>query len=206
MPVLGLIPDQDLVTWPKSGMVGIIDLEFTAWEGSWKRSWSEPWEWREIVQIGFIAVDAALNFEQKFTKEILVNPRINTNLSDYFQDLTGITQANLNLNGVCLKDGLSLLNDSIAEVDQIIFNGQDGLIIRENCELQGIDYPWGNHNFFNFRPLLASTLNLPQSVLVSSDLTSIARINYYRGRAHTALDDCKAIACALGEWRKKDIL
>ena len=55
---------NDTTTYPqdpfhpdkKGGEFVLFDLEFTAWEGSLERGWSEPWEAREIIQIGAVRV------------------------------------------------------------------------------------------------------------------------------------------------------
>jgi hypothetical protein len=38
--------------------VVVFDTEFTAWRGSMERNWAGPGEFREIVQIGAVRIDA----------------------------------------------------------------------------------------------------------------------------------------------------
>jgi hypothetical protein len=60
---------------------------------------------------------------------------------------------------------------------------------------------------FNFRPLLAKTLDEPASRLTSSELPKLAGVTL-QGQAHSALFDCRAIArafCARERWRKEAI-
>jgi len=67
----------------------IFDLEFTTWAGAQDRDWSHPGEFREIVQIGALRVDAAsLEIVGEFDR--LVRPRRNPLLSEFFQELNGI--------------------------------------------------------------------------------------------------------------------
>ena len=78
----------------------VMDLEWTAWEGSWQRHWSGPGEEMEIVQIGAVKLADTSGLEELDAFEILVRPRINPKLDGYFTDLTGITQDRLDREGV----------------------------------------------------------------------------------------------------------
>ena len=71
----------------------IFDTEFTAWEGSMQRNWSGENEYKELVQISAFRIKKKGN-NIAITKKlnIYVLPRINRNLSEYFIELTGITQ------------------------------------------------------------------------------------------------------------------
>jgi inhibitor of KinA sporulation pathway (predicted exonuclease) len=205
MPILDLVLDPALSAWPQQGRIGILDLEFTAWDGSWKRAWSEPWEWREIVQVGLLSVDASLAFAPLEGVETLVKPQRNPELSNYFQSLTGITQDRLVREGRSLFEAMADMQALMSGIDMVIFNGYDGQILRENCVLLGCEFPWPHVPAYNFRPLLSSVLNHPSEELVSSALPILAGVENI-GQAHTALDDCRAIAAALGKWRSSAVL
>ncbi len=204
MPTLELPADSALPKWPRVGPVAILDLEYTAWEGSVARSWSEPWEWREIVQIGALTVDAP-RFTPRDELEILVKPQRNPSLSDYFQKLTGITQADVDAEGVTFVAALEKLVSFLAAVEIVMFNGYDGRILRENCAFNGVAFPLAAERMFDFRSLLASTLSLPLQALVSSRLPKLAGIEV-NGCAHSGLHDCRAIAASLGHWRASGVL
>ena len=67
--------------------ITIFDLEYTAWECSMARHWLVPGEFKEVVQIGAVRLDAdTLTVLDEL--EILVRPRINPHLSPYFETLT----------------------------------------------------------------------------------------------------------------------
>ena len=74
--------------------ITIFDLEYTAWECSMARHWLMPGEFKEVVQIGAVKLDAD-SFAVLGEFEILVRPRINPLLSPYFEKLTGITSARI---------------------------------------------------------------------------------------------------------------
>ena len=85
----------------------IFDLEFTSWPGSNERNWSLPEEDREIIQIGAIKIELTGKMRELDSFQILVRPLKNPILSDYFVDLTGITQDKVEKNGVLFPVALS---------------------------------------------------------------------------------------------------
>lgn len=202
MPTLDLAADPPLEAWPVDGRVAVLDLEYTAWDGSAVRNWQEAWEWREIVEIGCVVADAGDDFAIVAEFAALVRPLRNPVLSDYFIQLTGIEQSRLDRDAVSLAAAADDLIALCATSDRIIFNGTDGEVLRENCVMQDIDLPWPVERMFNFRPLLAQTLDRPAGELISSDLPAIAGIEF-NGPAHTALHDCRAITSAFAAWRQQ---
>lgn len=201
MPVLPLRRDPSLGSWPIRGLVGIMDLEFTAWPGSMQRDWSGADEWREIVQIGILIADAGDGFAVRDEFEVMVKPRNKPILSEYFVALTGITQDRLDAEGKSMAHVLPGLAQFGVAAELVLFNGRDGEILRENCAMHGLDSPLPEERMFNFRPLLARTLGRRPEELASSDLPALAGAPI-EGRAHTALHDCRSIAAALSVWRR----
>lgn len=204
MPTLDIGFDATLPTWPNAGQIAILDLEYTAWEGSAQRCWSEPWEWREIVQIGMVLVDAqTFTVQQGF--EVLVRPERNPILSGYIVALTGITQERMEYEAVSFNAALHAVTPLGDAVECIIFNGNDGQILRENCAFHGITAPWPDARMFNFRPLLAVSLKRQPDELTSSDLPALAGI-HVTGHSHSALHDCQSIAGAFAAWRNAGLI
>src|ERR1700748_1153496 len=83
----------------------VFDLEFTAWECSMASHWLRPGEFKEVVQIGAVKLDAA-SFEIIASFDVLVRPRINVDLSPYFENLTGITNGQVADRGVDFPEAL----------------------------------------------------------------------------------------------------
>src|ERR1700761_3759085 len=82
----------------------VFDLEFTAWECSMASHWLRPGEFKEVVQIGAVRLDGGtFRILEEFDQ--LVRPRINGVPSPYFENLTGITTAELAKSGVDFADG-----------------------------------------------------------------------------------------------------
>lgn len=117
--------------------VVLLDLEYTAWEGSLARKWSEPDEHMEIVQIGAIRLDRSTLVEQS-SFEVLVRPRVNPVLSDYFVSLTGITNEQLAACGVDFEAAYDLFK-AFRGKDEIYAFGHDDHVWQENIDLYGLD-------------------------------------------------------------------
>ena len=84
----------------------IYDTEFTAWPGSQERNWNLPNEYRELVAIGALKIKKENNkYIIEDSLKILFIPRINSILSDYFVNLTSITNDEINKYGYDYKDG-----------------------------------------------------------------------------------------------------
>jgi len=83
----------------------IFDLEYTAWEGMERRlKFAE----REVIQIGAIKInfdDIDINIISTFQE--FVKPTVNPQLSDYIINLTGITQQNVEEQGLTLLEALN---------------------------------------------------------------------------------------------------
>src|SRR5262249_35939138 len=110
--------------------------EFTAWPGSMAARWTRPGEYTEVVQIGAVKLDVErLSIVDEF--EMLARPRLNPLLSQYFIDLTGITNARLAASGVDFVVAYRAFLDFAGEGALWAF-GRDDLIFERNLKL----YAW----------------------------------------------------------------
>jgi inhibitor of KinA sporulation pathway (predicted exonuclease) len=124
-----MLPDR-FVLW---------DTEYTAWKGSQERNWSGKGEYREIVQIGAIALEGpALVEESAFS--VFIQPVKNPELSEYFIELTGITQNDILSSGVSFGEALSRFESWVSESPCYSFGGDES-VLKENCELFGLPFP-----------------------------------------------------------------
>ena len=78
----------------------IFDTEYTSWKGCQEHGWRGRQK-REIVQISAIRVSNDLRVLDTFN--VLCRPSINPILSDYFVNLTGITNKQIQSHGVSFK-------------------------------------------------------------------------------------------------------
>lgn len=172
----------------------VYDLEYTSWEGARERRWSGPGEHREIVQIGAVVLDDG--FSELNSLEILVQPRRNPVLSDYFTRLTGITQARLDGEGVDVDQALDRFLDFAGPCMPLVSNGLDALVLAENCRLLDRPDPFAGRTMDVYPYLLTAS---GRSELFSCDLPAIFGLPPVDGAAHTALADARCVAAALAQ-------
>jgi inhibitor of KinA sporulation pathway (predicted exonuclease) len=171
----------------------IFDLEFTAWEGSLARHWLAPGEFKEVVQIGAVRLNAR-DFATSESFNCLVRPRINPRLSDYFENLTGISDHRLSVEGVDFEEAhrhfLAFAGDSV-----VAAFGRDDLVLEENIRLYGLKDVPPLPPFRNLRDWFDAQ-GFDTSRLHSCDIGPLLGIPF-EGREHDALCDARSIASGM---------
>jgi inhibitor of KinA sporulation pathway (predicted exonuclease) len=171
----------------------LFDLEFTAWEGSMARSWSLPHEHREIVQIGAVRLGTEA-LEEQATLDLLVVPRINPRLSDYFVELTGISNEEVAARGHDFAHAYQEFLAFVGDAPVGCF-GRDDRVLMENLALYALrDLP-RPPRAIDFRAwIVAHGVDLTgvHSGMVAGQL-GLA----FTGRIHNALDDARSLATAV---------
>ncbi len=121
----------------------VFDTEFTSWRGCQENGWND-WQKKELVQIAAIKVDSK-TLDVVDTLNLYIKPKFNPVLSDYFINLTKITNEIINEKGTdfesaykmfcefskgltCFSHGWGLEFENIA----------DGKIINENLVLNNV--------------------------------------------------------------------
>ena len=145
----------------------IYDTEYTAWDGSQKRKWSEPWEHREIIQIGAVKLELHEGLREIDFFNVLVKPQINPQLSGYIIKLTGITQEQIEKNGVSFLSAMEMFLHFAGQDGILACNHKDYIVIEENYELQNRTLPIKKNRFLNINPFLSYYTN--SALVVSSD-------------------------------------
>lgn len=183
----------DLETILTARRLVIYDTEFTSWQGSFERQWSGPGEYREIVQLGAVLLDGNLEEANNFSR--LVRPKINPVLSDYFTDLTGITNDDLGRDGRTFQEVLGGFLDFCADAEFVCAFGHDDVVIRENCALLGEYDLAARIDFTNIRASLCDFAGISQGTF-SAQLPGLFGLPL-QSRGHEALSDARAIASVL---------
>lgn len=196
--------DHELKTWPTAGEAVIWDTEFTSWEGAQAAGFIEPWQHREIIQIGAAIVDCANGFTEKGLFQVLIKPTANPRLSDYIQDLTGITQAQLDLHGRSLTAALVDFQAFIGPARPLLSHGGDGRVLMETCAVGGVAQPIDPHRFWDFRPMLSRRMGL-KTFAVSSALPLKAGLDA-DGKDHDALHDVRNLVRVLRKMRRDALI
>ena len=175
----------------------IFDLEFTAWEGSVARHWLGPGEFKEVVQIGAVRLGADWATGESF--DCFVRPRINPQLSDYFENLTGISNQRLAEEGVAFEEALRRFL-AFADSGFIAAFGRDDLVLEENMRLYGLKSaplpPYLNlRDWFDAQGFDTSRLH-------SCDIGPLLGVPF-EGQTHNALCDARSIAAGISVLLKR---
>lgn len=178
---------------PGAGVLTVFDLEFTAWECSMANHWLRPGEFKEVVQIGAVRLDAA-RFHILDEFEILIRPRVNSTLSPYFESLTGITNDRLARHGVDFAEGYDRFVE-FAGGGPIGAFGHDEWVLEENIRLYGLKQMKTLPAFHDLRAWFAAHQVDPRG-LHSCDIGPSLGAPLV-GRAHDALDDARSVAAGM---------
>ena len=183
--------------------VVVFDLEWTTWEDFWKHDWDLPGKYPEIVQIGAVKLDGADGFREIAGFQTLVCPAHNPVLSDYFIDLTGLTQAKVDGEGISFPRALAAFTGFIGDdpVETASW-GTDAEMIERNCGLCGIPVPAVFARSIDLRPRMWEIIGNKAKFAFSSDLPAVLGLPS-EGVAHDALGDARSIAAALRYLRRE---
>jgi inhibitor of KinA sporulation pathway (predicted exonuclease) len=170
----------------------VYDLEFTAWEGSMRHRWLRPGEFKEVVQIGAVKVDAlTLDVRERFS--VLVRPRVNREISPYLEKLTGISNDILRAGGV---DFAQAYDAFLAFADGAVCSafGRDELVFEENERLYGLA-PRPKPEYRDSRPWFRAQ-GFETSGLHSCDVGPKLGVPF-EGHIHDALADSLSVAAGM---------
>ena len=182
----------------------IFDTEYTAWEGSQKRGWSGENEYMELVQIGALKVvktPKTIKIVKKLN--IYIKPKKNPELSEYFTNLTGITQNTLDKKGVTFNEAMKQFYNFCKTKNNVklpMFSyGNDYDIIKYNLKLNSINkksrfYKW-EKKFYDIRPIFDCYVDT--SKYTSGTIYKAFDIDSKNANVHNALWDCKSIFYSL---------
>ncbi len=194
-----------LTTFPTTGEVVVFDTEQTAWEGAMARRWSGPGEYREIIQIGGVRVDAGAGFRERAAFVAWLRPTLNPVLSDYITGLTGITQDTLARRGVSLDEGMAAFAAFAAGVPALSF-GDDGMLMHDNFRLVGRESVLGGVAFQDMRSALMRAVGRdPAEPLSSCHLPACVGLAF-EGQTHDALADSRALVAVMRTLRHQGAL
>jgi inhibitor of KinA sporulation pathway (predicted exonuclease) len=181
---------QIKVSRPASPVITVFDLEYTAWECSMARHWLTPGEFREVVQIGAVRLDAD-SFQVLDEMDLLVRPRINGELSPYLQNLTGISNEAVAQRGMDFEAAYRRFVDFAAGGPIAAF-GHDEHVLADNLRLYGLRTAPALPVFYDLRGWFAA-LGIDPRGMMSCEIGPLLGVPF-EGRAHNALDDARSIA------------
>jgi len=172
--------------------VVVFDLEFTAWQGSMQSRWMRPGEFKEIVQIGAVKVDASFAPGAQF--DVLVRPRLNPALSAYFVDLTGITDEAVAARGIDFAEAYRAFVGFAGPLPIVAF-GRDDLVFADNLRLYGLNGVPPLPRFVDVRDWLMA-LGVDPRGKHACDIGPAAGVPF-EGHTHNALHDALSVAAGI---------
>ncbi|MBQ8677599.1 MAG: hypothetical protein IJ529_03940 [Alphaproteobacteria bacterium] len=133
----------------------IFDTEYTSWKGCQEKGWSGARK-KEIVQIAALKVTEDLQVIAEFNK--LCRPVINPILSDYFVNLTHITNEMISQEGILFEKAFTEFKEFVGQ-NTCFSHGwgadfehkSDGAIIDENIDLYHLRLK-NDIKYFNIAP------------------------------------------------------
>ena len=176
-----------------SPTITIFDLEFTAWECSMARHWLSPGEFKEVVQIGAVKLDAE-SFAILSEFDMLVRPRINPVLSPYFEKLTGISSAAVARQGVDFAVAYARFLEFAGEGPIAAF-GHDERVLEGNIRLYGMTGARPLPVYYDLRGWFAVQGVDPRG-MHSCDVAPALGLAF-AGQTHNALNDARSLAGAM---------
>lgn len=172
----------------------VFDTEFTAWQGSQERNWSLPNEYKELVQISAIKVNKG---EIEEILDLYIKPKKNPILSDYFINLTGITNDDLKEKGISFEDGIEKFY-KFSKNYNLYSYGPDWKIINENLNLYNFnksskffDKDWTSQ-FFDFRDKL-KCYDIDTSKYTSGTIYKAFNLKLENHHVHNSFDDAYSL-------------
>lgn len=171
----------------------LFDTEFTTWEGAMASNWSEPWQHRELVQVAAMKIDIQ-TLEEIERFNVVVKPQKNPDVSDYFVDLTGITNEFVNENGVSFEEMHAKFEDFVKDAKAWSF-GNDGGVFEENYDLYDLGQLQGRIDFQNLHRFFQQQ-GVDVKAINSGKLASYFGLNI-EIHEHNAMDDVRSIHAAL---------
>ena len=173
--------------------ITIFDLEYTAWECSMARSWLTPGEFREVVQIGAVKLDAD-SFAVQAEFDVLVRPRFNPLISPYLENLTGITRDQIASRGVDFRTAYDRFLAFAGECPIAAF-GHDEYVLEENLRHNGITDARPLPLFYDLRGWFAVQGIDPRG-RHSCEIGPALGVPF-TGQTHNALDDARSLAAGM---------
>lgn len=156
------------------------------------RHWQAPGEYKEVVQIGALKVTA--DYGVVDTLDILVRPRLNPVLSSYFEELTGITNADVEARGIDFREAYEAFVRFTGPLPILAF-GRDDLVLSQMIRLYGLKNVPSLPPYVDLRAWLADN-GIDPSKLHSCDVGLAAGVAF-EGRKHNAVWDCRSLAAGI---------
>ena len=173
----------------------IIDIEATCWNGK-----IPPGQRSEIIEFGICILDIDTG-EISQNEGILVKPERST-ISPFCTELTTITQALLDKEGITFKEACTKLREEYNPKQYVwaSYGFYDIKMIKNQCKIRDIEYPMSQEHI-NVKELFSKVKGISKKVGMKGalDMLNIS----LEGTHHRGVDDAKNIAKVL-HWCLKN--
>jgi inhibitor of KinA sporulation pathway (predicted exonuclease) len=153
---------------------------------------------RQVVQIAAIAYDVANNHEVAYF-DMLTRPAFESSATPFFEELTGITQADIEEKSVSFPDALIKFKAFCGNYPIWTFD-KDQEVFEQNCQYFSIPFPF-NETFTRVKALLPGWDINPDNYS-SGTLYKAAGLTM-QGHVHNALHDVRSMAAAVSYFEDK---
>lgn len=191
---------------PQAGSIVVWDTEYTCWKDSRQNRYMGIGHHREVFQYAALLLTRNQPWQEAPTLNVLAKTVLNP-LSDYAQELTGITQERLEREGVSTAEALARLA-AFAGSHMLYSNGNDINPVAETCGLQKVVMP--------LNPLRARTLRqalytaLKQEVgefdiadYPSGNVYKLLNLSLQQGHTHEGGHDVRSLAATIQELERR---
>jgi DNA polymerase III alpha subunit (gram-positive type) len=182
----------------------VFDCEFLTVEGSPSRFWCGPYDPDPVVaQIGVVKIGLGTDFPLLDTLRIYVIPLDRNGnrlaLDPFFTKLTGITEDNIDRNGISLKLALERIKEFAAGARLWSWGKDEFNMVAISCYVEGFAPPISATQFGNACHLLLQA-GMPYEDITktrSNRLADCFHIDHPPLQGHDALDDALSVAYVL---------
>lgn len=184
---------------PTTEKVLVVDLEATCWENKAAKPGNEQ---AEIIEVGWALLDVPSNALLR-TGTILVKP-VHSRVSEFCTELTTITQAMVDGEGVTLKEAFEFLVDELGSksVSWASYGEYDKNMVRRQCEVFGLEYPFGETHT-NVKTVFKDVYRGHRGNYGMASAYRVVFGKPIEGTHHRGGDDARNIAVMLGALLKK---
>lgn len=182
----------------------VFDCEFLTGEGSPSRFWCGPYDPDPVIaQIGLVRLDLTDGFVIRETLRSYVIPRNRqggrSRLDPFFTRLTGITEENIEQEGISLEEALRETKKFAAGARLWSWGKDEFNMVAISCYVEGLVPPIPVSQFGNACTLLLKA-GMPYEDLKnmrSNRLADYYELDHPPLRGHDALDDALSVAYVL---------
>jgi inhibitor of KinA sporulation pathway (predicted exonuclease) len=151
------------------------------------------------VQISAIKVETCSGqLEEVAMLGLITTSTINPCLSDYFVNLTGITQQYVDVDGISLAESLARFT-AFAEPELLLCSwGNDYRIMDDNCKLRGLEQLGMDARVVDLRGLFAAA-GVPTEEYTSGSVHYSFDVDDIVGDLHNAVFDVRSMLAGLSQ-------